>query len=139
MSTIINAVLNSTFNICLPPTFTKVNSSTKSANKKEEDSKHKQRSDGSNGKGGKKCKSEDGEEGKGNIVQNSSQPTEFKLTTGKSWKDNFANILPHDCPAWTDNIRMCMQWHIRGDCCNGCSRAISHITSDKIPEAKKWR
>jgi hypothetical protein len=32
----------------------------------------------------------------GNLIKNTTQPTEFKLSDGKWWKDNSATILPHD-------------------------------------------
>ena len=91
---VIDAILNGTLNISFPPSFSKINSSTKLADSKRDsaDSKNKG-NENSDGKGRKKRKSEDG---KGTIMQNPSQLPEFKLTAGKSWKDHFANILPHD-------------------------------------------
>ncbi len=44
-------------------------------------------------KGQKKQKSDDGN---GNLVKNTAQAVEFKLTAGELWKDIFATILPHD-------------------------------------------
>ncbi len=52
-------------------------------------------------------------------------------------KDNFATILPHDWPAWTDKILMCARRHLKGDCYNNCARAISHVTNDNIPDKKR--
>jgi hypothetical protein len=70
------------------------------------------------------------------MVKNTPQPDEFKLVTGESWKENFATILPHDRPAWTDKIKMCARWHIKGDCYNNCSRTISHVMNDNISNNK---
>ncbi len=92
---LINTVLNGTFHMTLPPSFTKVSGSAAtlkaSTESKQADGKNKGGIE--DGKGWKKRKSEDGN---GNIVKNTTQPFEFKLTAGELWKDNFATILPHD-------------------------------------------
>ncbi len=85
-------------------------------------------------KAGKGCKKQKSEDGNGNIVQNTTQPNKFKLTTGESWKHNFSMVLPHNWPAWTDKIQMCARWHLKGNWYNNCSRAISHIRNNKIPD-----
>jgi hypothetical protein len=71
------------------------------------------------------------------MVKNNSQPDKFKLAAGELWKETFEKILPHDCPAWVDKIKMCARWHIKGDCYNNCSREISHITNNNIPNDKQ--
>jgi hypothetical protein len=73
---------------------------SESAEKKEPDGKHKG-GEGEDGKGRKKRKSKDG---KGNSVKNMTQPDEFKLTASKNLKEHFANILPHNRPAWTEEV-----------------------------------
>ncbi|KAL3809165.1 hypothetical protein ACHAXA_004664 [Cyclostephanos tholiformis] len=65
---VIDAVLNGTFNISLPPAFSKMNSS-------DESDDHRKNPD-------------------------------LKLIAGENWKEDFANILPYDRPAWTDKIRI---------------------------------
>ncbi len=64
-------------------------------------------------------------------------PVKFKLTAGESWKDNFAMILPHNQPVWMGKIWMCARWHLLGDCYNNCTRAVSHVTNNNIPD-NKW-
>jgi hypothetical protein len=111
----------------LPPSFAKVSSSAAmslaSTESKQADSKNKgkQKSDDVNG----------------NLIKNTTHPVEFKLTAGESWKDNFAMILPHDQPAWTGKIQMCASWHLKGDCYNNCARAVSHVTTNNIPDNKQ--
>jgi hypothetical protein len=73
---------------------------SESAEKKEPDGKHKG-GEGKEGNGQKKHKSKDG---KGNSVKNTTQPDEFKLIASKNWKEHFANILPHNWPAWTEKV-----------------------------------
>ena len=90
---VIDSVLNKFLHIVLPPTFTIVSGTAA-------DSKTK----GGGGKEGnrqKKGKSKDGNE---NTVKNTTQPEEVKLTTEELWKEHFANILPHNWPAWTEKI-----------------------------------
>lgn len=129
---VIEHVLNGTFSITLPPAFSKVKADTSEI--KDADGKHKGGEGGEEGKGRKKRKSEDG---KGNAVKNSTQPDEFKLTSGENWKEQFAGILTTDRPAWNEKVRMCARWHIKGDCYDNCSRKDSHVPNDKIPDDKR--
>jgi len=128
---VIKHVLNGTFTMTLPPTFSKVKMET--TEKKDAESKHKG-GEGEEGKGRKKRKSEDG---KGTGVANPTQPAEFKLTAGENWKENFSGILTQDRPAWNDKIRMCARWHIKGDCFDNCTRKESHVTNDKVGDDKR--
>ncbi len=102
------------------------------------DNKHptdnKKKGEGKEGKGWKKQKNKDGN---GDMLKNTLQPDKFKLIARKSLKDNFAAILPHDWSAWTDRIKICARWHIKGKCYSNCSRVISHITKDIIPNDKR--
>jgi hypothetical protein len=79
---LIDTVLNGTFHMTLPPSFAKVSGSAAmslaSTESKQANSKNKGGSE--DGKGRKKWKSEDGN---GNLVKNTTQPIEFKLTAGK--------------------------------------------------------
>ena len=79
----------------LPPSFAKVGGSaaTSSASTESKQADGKNKGGSKDGKGQKKQKSDDRN---GNLVKNTTQPVEFKLTTGESWKDKFATILPHD-------------------------------------------
>jgi hypothetical protein len=129
---VIEHVLNGTFSITLPPAFSKVKAET--SDKMNADGKHKGGEGGEEAKGRKKKKSKDG---KGNAVQNPTQPAEFKLTAGKNWKEQFAGILTQERPAWNEKIRMCARWHIKGDCFDNCMRKESHVANDKIPDDKR--
>jgi hypothetical protein len=75
-------------------------------------------------KEGKDKKKSTSKDRNGNMVKNTLQPDAFKLITGILWKENFATILLHNQPAWTDKIKMCTRWHIKGSCYDDCSRAI---------------
>jgi hypothetical protein len=113
---LINAVLNGTFHMTLPTAFKKVSGSAAASSlESKQPANSKNKGVGKDGKGCKKRKSEDMN---GNIIKNTTQPNKFKL--------------PHVWPAWTDKTRMCARWHLKGNCFNNCSRAISHVRNDKI-------
>jgi hypothetical protein len=59
------------------------------------------------------------------------------FSTGKSWKDTFGKQFPRDRPSWEGKVKMCMRWHIKGNCYDNCARVTSHVTKDKIPANKK--
>jgi hypothetical protein len=65
------------------------------------------------------------------------QTNEFKVADRETWKGTFSKMLPQDSPAWNDIVKMCAHWHIKGDCYDYCSRAISHITKENNPNNKK--
>ncbi len=92
---LINTVLNGTFHMNLPSSLAKVSgpAATLSASTENKQADGKIKGGSKDGKEQKKQKSDDGN---GNLIKNTTQPLEFKLTTGESWKDNFATILPHD-------------------------------------------
>jgi hypothetical protein len=119
----------------LPTAFKKVSSSAAALSLEcKQPTGGKNNGGGKDGKGRKKRKSEDRN---GNILKNTTQPGEFKLTARESWKDNFASALPHNWPAWTDKFQMCARWHLKGNCFDNCSRAISHVMNDKFPDNKR--
>jgi hypothetical protein len=61
----------------------------------------------------------------------------FKVADRETWKDTFSKMLPQDSPAWNDKVKMCARWHIKIDFYDYCSRAISHIMKENIPNNKK--
>ncbi len=77
------------------------------------------------------------EQGNSNLVKNTGQPDKFKATDGETWKRTFSKMLPQDQPAWNDKLKMCALWYIKGDCNTDCSRAISNIMRENIPNDKK--
>ncbi len=72
-----------------------------------------------------------------NLVKKHGQPDEFKIVEGETWKDTFANLLPHNRPAWNEKVTMCTCWHIKGNCYNNCAQAVSHVSKDNIPNIKR--
>jgi hypothetical protein len=82
-------------------------------------------------------KAKKGKDGNEDMMKNTLQPDKFKLIARESLKDNFATILPQDQPAWTDRIKVCARWHIKGNCYSNCSKVISHIPNNNIPNDKQ--
>ena len=123
---LVNGVVNGTFNVTLPAMFKMQQGTTSAATeiKENESGGGKENSGGKNG-GQIKRKSKDGN-GNGNTVKNTLQPDEFKLLPGKTWKENFVSILPHNRPNWGAKEKMCAQFHIMGDCFDNCSMKSSH-------------
>jgi hypothetical protein len=132
---LINTVLNGIFHMNLSPSFPKVSSSaaTSLASSESKPADGKNKGGSKDHKGRKKRKSEDGN---GNLVKNTTQPVEFKLAAKESWKDNFVMILPHNQPALAGKIWMCARWHLKGNCYDNCTRAVSQVTNDNIPDNK---
>ncbi len=64
-------------------------------------------------------KKQKNENGNSNLVKNSAQDEDFKMTAGKLWKDSFSKQFPHKRPSWDRKIKMCARWHIKGNC-YGC-------------------
>jgi hypothetical protein len=44
---------------------------------------------------------------------------------------------PHDRPAWSEKVKMCARWHIKGDCYDNCAQAVSHVFKDNILNDKR--
>jgi hypothetical protein len=132
----IDTVLNGTlFHMNLPPSFAKVSgqvaTSSAPTENKQADGKNKDGSEDGKGQKIQKC-----DDGNGNLIKNTTQPIEFKLTAGELWKDNFETFLTHDRPAWTDKIWVCTRWHLKGDCYDNFARAVSHVINNNIPNKK---
>ncbi len=127
---LLEQVLNRSFNMVLPPRFKKIEIMPKLEVKTGGNNEN----DPNPNPTKKKCRSEDSN---GNAVKNTSQPDEFKLLPGETWKDNFASILPHDRPNWGPKEKMCAWWMIKGDCFDNCSRKVSHVPNENIPNEKR--
>jgi hypothetical protein len=121
----IDRVLNVMFLMILPTMFKKIQGTSTMPRYNKNSIGNKKKREGKDDKGRKKQKSNNGN---GNMVKNTSPQDKFNLVAGELWKENFAMILPPVCPAWTEKIKMCTRWHIKGNCYNNCSRAISHVT-----------
>jgi hypothetical protein len=119
----------------LPLTFKKVQGTISLTEIKNEEPKKGGKAKKGGGKeGNKKRKNKNGN---GNLVKNHGQPDEFKLAEGETWIHTFANLLPHNRPAWNEKVKMCAHWHIKGDCYDNCARAVSHMSKDNIPSNKR--
>ena len=69
-------------------------------------------------------------------VFNNKQVVEFKLKPEEEWR-TFRSTCMSDRPSWGQNGKMCMRWHICGDCFKDCKNSASHVGKDKIPGEKK--
>jgi hypothetical protein len=66
-----------------------------------------------------------------------SQDNDFKVAAGKTWITTFSKQFPQDCLTWEDRIKICTRWHIKGNCYDNSSRAISHVSKENISTKKK--
>ncbi len=131
-SDVIKLVLNGTFTMPLPPSFQRINSeaaiSKHSGNDlTKEDNKKKQKSD-------KKEMQE-----KLVIVKNKHQHKSFKMKQKESWKRNFKSAYIDSRSSWggKKTKKMCIKWHIHGECFDNCNRKESHVPKEDIPPAVK--
>ncbi len=122
-------VMNSSFNVTLPPNFInpppKKLSTATTVMPPGDDGKQK---------GGKKKKS-DKVEGE-RITKNAAPISKFLLKEGKIWKHNFGGKCSKDCPKWDNTTFMCARWHICGKCFVDCKNNASHLGACTIPQAK---
>ncbi len=130
-SDVIELVLNLTITMPLLPSFQRINSKD-AINKRssndlaKEDSKKKQKSDN-------KEKQE-----KSVIVKNEHQHEFIKMKQNKSWKRNFKSAYVDSRPSCDGEKtkKMCVKWHIHGECFDNCDRKESHMLKEDIPSAK---
>ena len=125
---IINDISNSRFFVDLPPSFTTVSGPTDS--------------DGSDNQGSRKRTADPDpakEKRSKKNVQNEDQIEEFKLKPGESWRDNICGKCTDDRPAWKGHakVKMCIRWHIKGDCFGDCKHKDSHVPANEVPEKEK--
>ena len=121
--------------INLPPTFRKVSSSAKKETTAAPSSNVTATDPEQPDQQQKKRKKDEKDKDK---VKNTQQDDDFKPKANESWDDTFKSKHPKDRPDWTDKVKMCARWHIKGDCFKtNCPRAISHVPKDQIPAEKK--
>ena len=70
-------------------------------------------------------------------VKNSQQDSDFKPREGESWATTFAAKLNKDRPTWSENVKMCARWFIKGDCFDKCDKHTSHVPKDQVPADRK--
>ena len=110
----------------LPPTFTSVDSGSKGEDMVVRNSKRRKL-------GGE----DDLPEDKGsNIVQNESQPEEFKMAPGESWEKDWCGRVADGRPSWGKN-KMCPRFHTKGYCFKQCRNKASHVPFSRVPDAKR--
>jgi hypothetical protein len=56
----------------------------------------------------------------------------------ESWKRNFKSAYIDSWPSWDDEKtkKMCIKWHIHGECYDNCDRKESSIAKEDILPAK---
>ncbi len=71
-------------------------------------------------------------------VKNDNQHESFKLKDGESWKKTFKSAHTDDRPSWDGekSKKMCIRFHILGNCFEDCDRKESHVPKDQIPTEK---
>lgn len=130
-SDIIGSVLYGTFTMPLPPTFQKITSddagTKRSGDNTEKDNGGKKQKSGKNEKNEKKV-----------IVKNTNQHEAFKMREGETWKKTFKGVHVSSRPTWDGEktSKMCIKWHIHGECFECCDRKESHVPKEEIPAAK---
>ena len=131
---IIGAVLYGNFHMPLPPTFQKNNSNAAGSKhtgevKDNEGSGKRQRAD----KSDKPDKRE-----KLTIIKNSNQHEAFKMRDNESWKKTFKSAHVSSRPTWDGekSKKMCIRWHILGECFEQCDRKKSHVPGPDVPPGK---
>ena len=61
------------------------------------------------------------------------------MKDNKDWKKDFvgkhAKLKPFS-EGNSGKARMCVRWHVKGDCFKDCEHAASHVKADEIPNGK---
>ena len=85
----------------------------------------------------KKRKPNPKEDGKRHIT-NEGQHPDLKMKESEDWKKDFVGKHSKIKPFWESSgkVRMCVHWHVKGDCFKDCEHSASHVKADDIPEAK---
>ena len=112
----------------LPPTFKKINIAEENDKRPTENA----------GSAGGKCQKKDKSDKKDQplvIVKNPDQHKSFKMREGESWRKNFKSANIDDRPTWTGEktSKMCLRFHILGECFESCDRKESHVPKNQIP------
>ena len=59
------------------------------------------------------------------------------MESSETWNKHFLSQCPKKRPDWNKDVKMCARWHIKGDCYNTCTCAISHVPCNKVPPKQK--
>ena len=57
----------------------------------------------------------------------------------EDWKKDFVGEHTKLKPSWngpSGKTKMCISWHMKGDCFRDCKHAASHVKADEIPNGK---
>jgi hypothetical protein len=131
----IEDILNGQFNMKLPATFKKIKQKPSNIDPPK-DSKGGDGGKGAPGRNGQK-KRKLNQEIAGIVARNDKQVKEFKMKDRETWETHFRSQCPKKCPNWNKDVKMCVRWHIKGDCYNTYPRAISHVPGHKVPPKQK--
>ena len=124
VSDLIQGVRFGSFNMDLPSNTREVNN-VKETQEKEEGER-------------KKRKPNPKEDGKRHIA-NESQHPDLKMKEGEDWKKDFMGKhtkLKHFWDSPSGKIKMCVRWHVKGDCFKDCEHSASHVRAENIPNDK---
>jgi len=86
----------------------------------------------------KKRKPNPKEDGKRHVSNESPHP-DLKMKDNEDWKKDFVGKHHKLKPSWdgpSGKTKMCVRWHVKGDCFKDCEHAISHVKAEEIPSEK---
>jgi len=76
------------------------------------------------------------EDGKRHTTNDAQHP-ELKMRDSEDWKRDFVGKHAKLKPSWdAGKTKMCVRWHIKGDCFRDCEHSAIHVASDQIPSDK---
>jgi hypothetical protein len=59
------------------------------------------------------------------------------MKDSEDWKKDFVGKHAKLKPSWdAGKTKMCVRWHVKGDCFRDCEHATSHVAADQIPSDK---
>lgn len=130
LDNIVDLVLNGTFTMNLPLAFKKTMTTMTNDEARKDDRDEP--------KAKKQKQEEKKKKDESKIVTNDAQHPDLKLRDGKDWKGRFQNANASDRPSWdgTKSKKMCIRWHLKGNCYDNCSRKESHVPASEIPALK---
>jgi hypothetical protein len=131
-SDITDSILFGNFRMPLPPAFKKVTTAVIGEKRAGDNNQ----ANGKRQKGEKNGKEKDKEPLV--PVKNLDQHEAFKMREGESFRKNFKTAHKEDRPTWdgTKSSKMCIRYHILGQCFESCDRKESHLPKEQLPADK---
>ena len=124
VSNLIRGVRFGSFTMDLPPSRKSIDTDSRAQEKDQADPKRQKPNPKENGK---------------RHITNDTQHPELKMKDNEDWKKDFVGKHAKLKPFWEGNsgkTKMCVRWHVKGDCFNDCEHSASHVKADKIPSNK---